>query len=106
MGVEIKRNEKGLYQLKSGISDESYHPEKKWISEEESKKILITNEIWSFIEKVIEIDNGFPSNYRVNDIHDYKNNTKREHLQWLNDNAYDDEGSKILGDRFEGIIKD
>jgi hypothetical protein len=39
------------------------------------KKILITNEIWSFIEKVIEIDNFFPSNYRVNDMI-IKNNTK------------------------------
>jgi hypothetical protein len=57
--------------IKSGISDESYHPEKKWISEEESKK-FITNEIWSLLKKVIEIDNCFPSNYRVNDIHDYK----------------------------------
>jgi hypothetical protein len=27
--------------IKSGISDESYHPEKKWISEEESKKFLL-----------------------------------------------------------------
>jgi hypothetical protein len=56
-----------------------------------------------FIEKLLKLIIVF--HYRVNDIHDYKNNTKREHLQWLNDNAYDDEGSKILGDRFEGIIK-
>jgi hypothetical protein len=40
MGVEIKRNEK-VYTKKSGISDESYHPEKKWISEEEKKFLLL-----------------------------------------------------------------
>jgi hypothetical protein len=40
---------------------------KKWISEEESKKFLLLMK--SLIEKVIEIDNCFSSNYRV-DIHD------------------------------------
>jgi hypothetical protein len=50
MGVEIKRNEK-VY-TKSGISDESYHPEKKWISEEESKKFLLLMKFGLFIEKL------------------------------------------------------
>jgi hypothetical protein len=82
--------------IKSGISDESYHPEKKWISEE-VKKILITNEIWSFIEKLLKLIIVFLVIIGLMIYMIIKNNTKREHLQWLNDNAYDDEGSKILG---------
>jgi hypothetical protein len=51
------------------------HIRKNGLVKKKVKKILITNEIWSFIEKVIEIDNFFPSNYRVNDMI-IKNNTK------------------------------
>jgi hypothetical protein len=48
MGVEIKEMKRFI--LKAWcVSDGSYHQEKKWISEEESKKFY-TNEIWSFIE--------------------------------------------------------
>jgi hypothetical protein len=46
----------------------------------------------------------FSSNYRVNDIHDYKKYTREHTMAMIMPS--DDEGSKILGDRFEGIKKD
>lgn len=66
MGLDIKRNSKGLYKAKSTISDELIH-EKKWITEDELKKTLIEREFFNFVEKVIKIDMEFPSGYHVND---------------------------------------
>lgn len=37
MGLEVKRNAKGEYQLKSTVSGELYHDEK-WVSEDEAKR--------------------------------------------------------------------
>jgi cell division protein FtsL len=98
MGVEIKRNEK-VYT--NGISDESYHPEKNGLVKK-SKKILLMK--FGLIEKLLKLIIVFLVIIGLMIYMIIKNNTKREHLQWLNDNAYDDEGSKIL-DRFEGIKK-
>lgn len=66
MGLDIKRNKKGLYKAKSTISDELIH-DKRWITEDELKKILIEREFFNFVEKVIKIDMEFPSGYHVND---------------------------------------
>lgn len=44
MGLQIKRNEKGKYQLKSTVSGEKLH--KGWITEDEVKKILIERQYW------------------------------------------------------------
>ena len=41
MGIQIKKNKNGEYRLKSTISDESLHPDKKFVSEYEAKSILI-----------------------------------------------------------------
>jgi len=70
MGISIKRNEKGLYNLKSTISDEQHHKED-WISEAEIKKILIERQFMSFVEKVVEIDMEFPNHYFINDRFEY-----------------------------------
>jgi hypothetical protein len=77
-GCRNQKKWKGLYQLKS-ISDESYHPEKKWISEEE-KKILITNEIWSFIEKLLKLIIVFLVIIGLMIYMIIKNNTKKRTL--------------------------
>lgn len=67
MGLQVKRNKEGKYQLISTVSGEKHH-EEGWISEDEAKKTLITNAFWDFMEKVVEIDFEFPNRYRVNDI--------------------------------------
>jgi len=44
MSTEIKRNAKGLYQLRSSMTDELLHDEK-WITEQEAKRILYSPSI-------------------------------------------------------------
>jgi len=65
MGLEIKRNKKGLFQLKSSVDDNLIHDEK-WITEDEAKAALIERAYWDFIRSVIEIDMEFPNEYHVN----------------------------------------
>jgi len=65
MGLDIKRNRKGLYKAKSSVSDESVT--KDWVTEDEFKKILIEKAYYKFIEETIKIDMEFPSGYCVND---------------------------------------
>lgn len=66
MGLEVKRNAKGEYQLKSTISGELYHDEK-WVSEDEAKRCLIESAYCKFLEEAVKIDMEFPGHYRVND---------------------------------------
>ena len=103
MGLEVKSNRKKEYQLICTISDELYHPEKKWISEDEAKKILIERAFWTFIEKTIEIDSCFPKDYYINGIKDYKASPKSDFLRWWLDNAYGENSDKIITERFEEI---
>lgn len=65
MGLDIKRNRKGLYSVKSTISDEQLG--EKWMTEDEMKKLLVERAYWRFIEETIKIDLEFPSGYYVND---------------------------------------
>ena len=60
MGLIIKRNDEGLYNLVSSFSDKQLHDEE-WITEDEVKKLLIERAFCDFVEKVIEIDMEFPS---------------------------------------------
>lgn len=105
MGLEVKRNEAGLFNLMSTVSDESHHPDKKWVTVDEAKKILIEKAIWDFLEKVIEIDACFPSAYHVNGKYNMKDNSKSEHLRWLLDNAYGEGGGDKLEAKFKEVIK-
>jgi hypothetical protein len=41
--------------IKSGISDESYHPEKNGLVKKKVVKFLITNEIWSLLKKLLKL---------------------------------------------------
>lgn len=66
MGLEIKKNDKGKFQMKSSISGEKLH--KGWITEDEVKKILIERAYWRFIEQTIEIDMEFPNDYTINGV--------------------------------------
>lgn len=93
MGLDIKRNSKGLYKATSTISDELLH-DKKWITEDELKKVLIEREFFNFVEKVIKIDMEFPNGYHVND--------QREHIE-----GKAGSGSRFLLDNLDAkIIKD
>jgi len=67
MGLEIKRNKKGLYQMKSSISDEIIH-EGNWINENDAKLTLIEKSYWKFIEETVKIYMEFPNTYYINSI--------------------------------------
>lgn len=103
MGLGIKRNKKGQYQLISTISDESYHPDKKWITEDEAKVILINKAFWEFVKTSIEIDMEFPANYYVNGK--YCNDKKPNFNIWMLKNAFGDNGDVIITEKFEDIHK-
>ncbi len=75
MGLQVKRNEEGLYKLISSFTDKPYH--KGWITQEEAKAILINNAFWEFAEKVIELDVDFPFGYCVNGKREIDNKKKR-----------------------------
>ena len=63
MGTEIKRNKKGQSQLNSSITDELLH-DKRWISAEEAKLIIIYRAYYDFCIRVIEIDGNFPADFK------------------------------------------
>lgn len=62
MGLTVKKNKQGLFQLISTISDQRLHTEK-WISEHDAKKILINRAFWRFFDEMMEIDMEFPGGY-------------------------------------------
>jgi len=68
MGLIITTNSKGLYKVKSSISDEILH-EKKWITEEEVKKLLIERAYCNFVELAMKISMDFPRSYYVNGVY-------------------------------------
>lgn len=65
MALKIEKNEQGLYKLISTLTKETLH-ENEFIDESEVKKILISNELWNFLIKIIKIDIDFPTGYFVN----------------------------------------
>ena len=78
MGYNITQLKNGKYKMKSTISDESYHPDKTSVTQDEAKVILINEKFWGFIEDVIKIEMEFPNGYfvngqRVNNNHDFYN---------------------------------
>jgi len=102
MGLDIERNDKGLYRMKSTVSDESYHPDKEWIDENEMKRILIHNELHKFIEKAIEIDMTFPNRYHVNDRY-VSDDTKPCFHTWLIKAFKSDDCDDIITKKFEEV---
>lgn len=99
MGLNIKRNDEGLYKLTSTISDESYHPNKEWIDENEVKKLLIHKVLHQFIEKAIEIDMSFPVGYMVNDTYQV-DDTKPCFNRWFLDALKSDDIDDIINNKF------
>jgi hypothetical protein len=101
MGNVIDRNKDGKYIVTSSVSDEQLHNEDS-LSENETKKLLINQALWTFIEKAIEIDMEFPNSYGINDI-----SPKRSgHFNaWMLANAYGENGDEILAKKFEEIYK-
>jgi len=100
MGIEIKRNSKGLYKAKSTISDELIH-DKKWVTEDELKKTLIEREFFNFVEKVIKIDMEFPSGYQVNDQREYIEGKAGSGNRFLLDNW----DSEVIENKYKEICE-
>jgi hypothetical protein len=67
MGLQIKRNGDGLYNMLSSISGERLH-DAEWVTEDEAKKVLMDIEVYNFLEKMVEIDMDFPNAYSVNGV--------------------------------------
>lgn len=102
MGLEIKRNDSGKFSLKSTISDESYHPNKDFISEEEAKIILINEAYFKFVEKVIEIDMTFPNHYMVNGKYSV-DKTKSNFGEWMLKALKSDNVDEIINNKFKEV---
>jgi len=99
MGLDIKRNKKGLYKAKSTISDKSVSDT--WMTEDELKKYLIERAYSKFITDVIEIDMEFPSGYSINDQYQYddeKHCKGKEFVikNWNNDGVIEDKFKEII----------
>lgn len=65
MGVQVKQNKAGLFNLVNSISDGQMH-EEKYISQEEAALILIEKLQYDYMTKAIETAMTFPSGYMVN----------------------------------------
>lgn len=101
MGLEIKEKD-GRFKLKSTVSDESYHPDKKDISLEEAKVLLIHRELFKFIDKVIEIDMDFPNGYNVNGKY---NRADTKFAEWYLSTLKSDDCDEITNAKFEEVYK-
>ena len=102
MGLDIKKNRKGQYNMKSTISGEQVH-EEKWISEKEAFKELILRQWFNFVEESIKIYMEFPSGYHVNGE---RKIIKEKHCiggRWIIDNWNDDEA---INKKFGEICKE
>jgi len=99
MGLQIKRNSKGQYNMKSTVSDEQIH-EQKWISEKEAIKQLILRRWFSFVEESIKVYMEFPCGYQVNGKFEFDKTAKGG--RWLIDN-WDDEK---INKKFAEICKE
>jgi len=99
MGLIIKKKD-NKYKLKSSVSDERLH-DKKWISEEEVKKVLINRAFWRFIQESVKIDMDFLAHYHVNGSLVPYPKEKGFNKWWL------DEGCKYqpLYDKFKDLYK-
>jgi hypothetical protein len=104
MGLDITRNDEGLYRLISTVSDECYHPDKEWIDEDEVKRILIYNHFHKFVEKVIEIEMSFPNNYRVNDCYQ-RDESKQDFNEWFLKALKSDDIDQIINDKFKEVYE-
>ncbi len=104
MGLEIKRNSKGEYSLKSSISNESYHPDKKWISIDEAKVLLIHKAFYRFVEEAINIDMTFPNGYTVNDKRE-RNEELPDFNEWHLSILREDDYGKNLFKKFNEVLK-
>jgi hypothetical protein len=93
MGLEIKKNEKGKYQMKSSISGEILH--KGWITEDEVKKILIERTYWNFINQVIEIDMEFPNDYTIDGVRIWEKEKSGKAISFILEHLTNDTTDKI-----------
>lgn len=102
MGLEIKRNSENKYSLTSTISDESYHPENEWVTEDEAKIILINEAYFKFVEKVIEIDMTFPNRYYVNGRYSI-DETKPSFNEWMLTTLKSKNVDEVINTKFKEV---
>jgi hypothetical protein len=95
MGLIVKRNEEGKYQLIGTIAGGRYH-EDEWITLDEAKKILIEQEFFDFLERAIKIDMTFPSRYRVEDEDDEKPRRIRMKIEDDKEDEYQQFNRKMI----------
>ena len=97
MGLDIKRNKKGLYKAKSSVSDKSVSDD--WVTEDEFKKILIERAYFKFMEDTIKIDMEFPSGHFVNGAYQCIDEKHCAGSKWMimnwNDEAFNSKFKEI-----------
>ena len=99
MGLDIKRNKKGLYKAKSTISDESVSDD--WLTDDEFKKVLIVRAYWRFVEETIKIDLEFPNGYHVNDRREFIKEKAAAGSRFVLDNW---DNGNVIEEKFKEII--
>ncbi len=103
MGLDIRRNRKGLYQVKSTMSDKVFF-NGEWVTEERLKKFLIVSELHRSVDKMLEIYHDFPSGWFVNDK---LVRGDRKHDQWMLDEVYkSDDSDEVIMSEFDKACKE
>ena len=102
MGLEIKRNKKGLYLMVSTVSNGRIHEEPS-ITEDEAKKVLIKRLYFDFMQKAIEVGMTFPNGYQVNDVREYHENLSEPYYAWTSAAFKSEDYFKTFTDKFNEI---
>ena len=102
MGLKIKRNDEGLYNIHETIGGSQLHDEE-WITEEAVKVILIERLLWNFLESCLKIERTFPSTYQVNGLYEH---VKEKGKDWYDE--YDeilsaDNGWEMMLEKFSEV---
>lgn len=101
MGLNVKKHKgTGKYKIYSSVSGQPIH-ENKWLSEDESKAVLIEREFYNFIKAVNEIDATFPDDYEVNGQYPTNMKAKSDYLEWVVKNFNNQE---VIFKRFIAVI--
>lgn len=103
MGLDIKQNKKGEFSLRSSVSNESYHPYSKYVSLEESKRIIIENAYYRFLHEAVRIHMEFPQGYMVNGLRVPNDCAGSE---WLLNALKSDNPDQVVYDKFKEIAKE
>lgn len=101
MGLQIKQNQDGLFNLVSSISDDQLHDEQ-YITQEQAALILIDRLQLDYMAKVIEVAMTFPSGYMVNGKYSQQNYNSAYH-NWYGVVLKQDNWIKLIKERYNQI---